>query len=154
MSTPPKRIDQWGRSGTGRAVLTGYVLGAALGVGIGLAWYSPSLFDLGLFLAALSIYHFWEYNYVAIYRPNELSWTAFLLDQSPAFQMAMLASFIEYFIEWFFFPSLKGHSWITALGFVGVIIGQVMRTLAMATAGHNFNRIEGKIGKDVLNSIS
>jgi protein-S-isoprenylcysteine O-methyltransferase len=53
--------------------------------------------------------------------------------------MAVGATIVEYFIERFLFPSMKGIWIITFVGFLVALMGQVMRTLSMYTAGSNFN---------------
>lgn len=53
----------------------------------------------------------------------------------------MAASFIEYFLERLLFPDLKGNMTIVIPAFIIVLIGQAIRTVAMATAGQNFNLI-------------
>lgn len=62
-----------------------------------------------------------------------------MVNHSMAFNIAMVASFVEYIFEWYYFPSLKGNWPIYTLGFLLVLGGQLLRTIAMMTAGHNFN---------------
>ena len=59
----------------------------------------------GWYLAFLSIFHFSEYIMVAIYRPNKISLDSFLLNQSPEYQIAAVASWIEFALELWLFPS-------------------------------------------------
>jgi hypothetical protein len=47
---------QWGNFGFGRAVSIAYVLGIALGLGVGLALFSASLRDFGLCINIIYIY--------------------------------------------------------------------------------------------------
>ncbi len=64
---------------------------------------------------------------------------AFLLTHSKEFQIAMAFAFTEYFIEWFFFPWLKTN-WIIILPAFGLgLVGQIIRTISMYTAGVSFH---------------
>eukprot|EP01112_Ceratiomyxa_fruticulosa_P021959 TRINITY_DN790_c0_g1_i9.p1 TRINITY_DN790_c0_g1~~TRINITY_DN790_c0_g1_i9.p1 ORF type:complete len:264 (-),score=39.34 TRINITY_DN790_c0_g1_i9:187-876(-) len=136
---PGPRVNQYGDRGAGRAVLTAFGLGAGFGLGIALALLSSSFIDFGLYLVALAVFHLWEYNYVALYRPAELWWGSFMLNHSTEFNIAMGASFVEYFLESFFFPGLKNNMIIVIPAFIVVLIGQAIRTISMSTAGQNFN---------------
>ena len=72
----------------------------------------------------------------------------------------MLASFAEYFFEWYLFPSwFKQWSFLTTLGMsarrdftiIAIMIavaGQVLRTTAMITAGSNFTHLVAETKED------
>jgi protein-S-isoprenylcysteine O-methyltransferase len=60
-----------------------------------------------------------------------------LINHSPEFTRAIVASFVEYFVEWLFFPGLKG-TWIMWLGMAITAAGQTLRTIAQFHARHNF----------------
>jgi hypothetical protein len=114
------------------SVALGYGLGAALGIGLGLTFLSESYVDLGLFMVFISIYHTWEYFYVALYQRGELSANSFLLNHSQEYTLAMTAGLTEYFLErWFLFPSLKGSFLAIFIGFILCAGGQSIRTLSM-----------------------
>lgn len=66
---------------------------------------------------------------------------AYLLTHSRAFQLAMVLAFAEYFIEWYFFPSLKGHLWLYGAAFVVAAAGQAIRVVAMYSAGVSFHHM-------------
>jgi protein-S-isoprenylcysteine O-methyltransferase Ste14 len=68
---------------------------------------------------------------------------AFLLNHSREYHAALVAGLFEYLIEWYFFPSLKypSSSLVMWIGFVIVVVGQFVRTLAMFTAASNFTHI-------------
>jgi len=135
------QITQWGKYGYGRAVTIAYALGIALGLGVGLALFSSSLVDFGLYLISMSVFHLWEYMYVCIYHPTDLSAESFMVTHSKSFHIALAACVTEYFFEWIFFPSLKGHTFIYVIGFIAVVLGQGLRTVAMITAAQNFSHI-------------
>lgn len=67
--------------------------------------------------------------------------TAFLLTHSREFQIAMALAFSEYFIEWYFFPQLKGNYYIYIAAFIVAACGQAIRTTAMYTGGVSFHHM-------------
>jgi len=64
--------------------------------------------------------------------------TAYLLNHSREYHIALASSIIEYAIELLLFPSMKRCSVITFLGVLVTIAGQTIRTIAMVEAGSNF----------------
>ncbi|KAF5749857.1 protein-S-isoprenylcysteine O-methyltransferase A-like isoform X2 [Tripterygium wilfordii] len=60
---------------------------------------------------------------------------------SKNYLLAMLISLMEYAIEIVFFPSLKEYWWISNLGLGMVVVGEVMRKLAIITAGRSFTHL-------------
>lgn len=53
----------------------------------------------------------------------------------------MVVAFGEYFIEWCFFPGLKGNWLLFVPGFLVAVSGQCIRTTAMYTAGVSFHHM-------------
>jgi len=81
-----------------------------------------------------------EFLYVLQFHPHELSWNSFLLNVNyPEYQMALGLSFVEYFVELYFFPSMKSNSTLLVISTIGTIVFQGVRSGAMWTAGHNFH---------------
>jgi protein-S-isoprenylcysteine O-methyltransferase len=119
--------------------LVGYFLGAVLGIGVMLFLYSPVLYDLGAVVVFISLFHFWEYNFVAIFRGDDLTHDSFLLNHSTEFGFAFVTAFTEYFIELYFWPNMKKNKWCVFIGVVIMLIGQSLRTVSMYTCGSNFN---------------
>jgi len=139
----------FGITGTGRAVLIAFVLGALFAMGGCFAIFTTNYVDLGLYFMLHSFFHLWEYTYVALFQPRELSANSFLLNQSTEFYIAGIMSWMEYFIESWFFPGFKGSYILTRLAFIAAVISQGIRTLAMWTAGSNFHHlIREEKGKD------
>jgi len=132
-------VDQWGRTGQGRTVIISFCLGAAVGIGYALAKLSVNFVDLGLYLIAVSVFHLWEYLYVCIYHPSDISTDSFMVNHSKAALIAQVACWVEYSVEWCFFPSMKSNWPIYSIGFILVVGGQLLRTIAMSTAGQNFS---------------
>jgi len=78
---------------------------------------------------------------VALFHPSELSADSFLINHSNAFYVAWGISWAEYFIEHYFFPSIKGTYILMIVGFLVALAGQCLRTLAMYTAASNFHHL-------------
>lgn len=124
----------------GAAVSIAFAIGLTFGLGFGLFWFSSSLYDLGSFLMLWSFFHFAEWVFVATTSPKGLSTDSFLINHSDAFTKAIIASFVEYFLEWWLFPGLKG-TWLMWVGILVTGAGQTLRTLAQFHARHNFTHI-------------
>lgn len=130
---------EFGYKGIGRQVYLGYLLGIVFGLGIAFIFLSKRFWDFGIAICAISIYHMWEYTYYALFRPNELDEESFLLNHSTEYTIAIIGLFVEYFIEFYFFPQIKKKLIIVIPGLIIIIIGQILRIVSMYTAGKNFN---------------
>jgi len=132
------QTDQFGNKGLGLSGVLAYILGVCLPLGLWIWWAGSSYAVLGLYIASLSVYHQLEFMSTAMFNPTTLSNDSFLLNHSTEFALAMAISFVEFWVEWFFFPGLKNMWWLTYIALPVVIVGQVFRTLAMWTARHAF----------------
>lgn len=89
------------------------------------------------FLAAIVFFHSSECFLVAtIHGRSNVTWSSLLISKQYAF--AMICALLEYKIELVFFPELKENWWMSNIGLVMVIIGEVIRKTAMLTAGRSF----------------
>ncbi|KYQ91104.1 prenylcysteine methyltransferase [Tieghemostelium lacteum] len=131
----------WTKYGAAKQAVLSCLLGVGIGAGIFLYLLSDTIQTFGLYLASLCVFHMWEYIWVSMYHPNKLSSDSFLLNHSPAFNIALAAGFTEYWVEWYFFPGMKQFTFLPKIGILLTIFGQVTRTLAMITAGSNFTHI-------------
>lgn len=120
------------------------LLGSLLTVGLAIIIHAPPEFlSLGLYLCTLSFFHFSEYFVTSLSNPTNLSTDIFLINQSNAYTLATLASFAEFFLEFYFLP----YDWfgqfkkLTLLGLLVCLIGELMRKLAILTAGQGFTHI-------------
>lgn len=57
---------------------------------------------------------------------------------SKNYLLAMAFSLLEYFVEITFFPGLKEHWWVSNIGLALIIIGEIIRKMAVITAGRAF----------------
>ncbi|XP_015910979.1 protein-S-isoprenylcysteine O-methyltransferase [Parasteatoda tepidariorum] len=118
------------------------LLGFFFGLGILIACLAqPSWNTFGFYVSHLSFFHFSEYLTTAIINPKSLSLDSFLLNHSKEYVMAAVFSWLEFFLEWYFFPNSKVFSLIVVLGLIMCIGGEMIRKGAMFTARTNFNHI-------------
>ncbi|KAF2736221.1 prenyl cysteine carboxyl methyltransferas-like protein Ste14 [Polyplosphaeria fusca] len=121
----------------GSAVL-GFVLSALFAYNNSPLWRPP------LFVAILSIFHFLEFWVTAEYNTPTAFVSAFLLTNGSHYRSAHTFAFLEALITSYFFPGwqarLNPPSFVT-LGLVMVLVGQTVRSFAMAQAGTNFNHL-------------
>ncbi|EFA84442.1 prenylcysteine methyltransferase [Heterostelium album PN500] len=134
-------MTAWNEKGAARTVAYAFGLGILFGVGLVLSLSTVNHVSYGIYMMGLAAFHMWEYIWVSMYDPTKLSSNSFLLNHSTSFNLALLAGFIEYWIEYLLFPSMKLMGWISTLGFIAMVFGQVVRTTAMITAGRNFSHI-------------
>ncbi|KAI1309350.1 Protein-S-isoprenylcysteine O-methyltransferase [Halotydeus destructor] len=112
--------------------------------GFGLLWYlrsSPSWSPFGIYACILSFFHFSEYVTTAMINPRKVKLDSFLLNHSREYGLAAVGSWIEFLVERHFFPGLKEFKFITMIGLILCIGGELMRKGAMFNAGSNFNHI-------------
>lgn len=121
-----------------RATLLGYVF--SMGVYI---WVlcSSSLSIFGMYMCVISIFHFSEYISIAIINPAALSCNSFVINHSKEYTCAAVASWCEFFIEYYLFPDMKTFQWVSYIGLIICIGGEILRKLAMITAESNFNHL-------------
>ena len=96
-------------------------------------------YQFKLYLISLCIYHISEYLNSLIYHFIKLDWSCFLIDQSFEWFIALISSFIEYFIEIYFFYIFKTKSYfLLKIGLFLMIIGHFLRISAFFTCKTNF----------------
>ncbi|KRY57446.1 Protein-S-isoprenylcysteine O-methyltransferase [Trichinella britovi] len=95
----------------------------------------------GWYLCVLSTFHFTEFIAIAVCNDDTLSIDSFLLNHSFEYWLAAILSWVEYFVEYYYFPSLKHVALISKCGFMLTITGEVFRKLAIYTAGKGFSHL-------------
>jgi protein-S-isoprenylcysteine O-methyltransferase len=79
----------------------------------------------------------------ALWKPRDLRYESYIINHSSAYTIAATASWVEFWIEYLFFPSLKGWHTAFLVGTAVMVVGQFFRSAAMWTARSNFaHRIE------------
>lgn len=134
-----------------RAMLLGISFGLTSSLALFLSTVGrTTLWRVPFFIASLSLFHFLEFYVTAQYNTRYATVSAFLLSSNGwAYNVAHGSAVVECLVWHYFFPtqtsfgawtSVKGElSPLLVLGFVMLVVGQVVRTIAMATAASNFN---------------
>ncbi|KAH0283844.1 protein-S-isoprenylcysteine O-methyltransferase [Aureobasidium namibiae CBS 147.97] len=117
-----------------------------------LAHHSHRIWRLAEFIATLSLFHFLEFWTTARYNTHNAKVSSYLLTSNGgAYLSAHVAAMVEIIITSFFFPALQdaySNIFTITAGAVLVIMGQVIRSTAMAQAGVSFNHIPAKSKKN------
>lgn len=98
-------------------------------------------------LFAIIFFHISEYI-LAIAIHGKMNVTLKSLLVSKHYLLAMICSTLEYIVEIYFFPGLKEHWWISDVGFALVVIGEIIRKLAIVTAGRAFTHLIKRYHED------
>lgn len=118
------------------------LLGSGFGISILISTLANSSWSVfGWYLTLLTFFHYSEYLTTAMTNPKFLSLDSFLLNHSKEYGIAAFGSFIEFMIERFFCPEMKQILWLSIPGLLLCIGGEIIRKVAMFTAGTNFNHI-------------
>lgn len=102
--------------------------------------HNSTSFLIGIYLVLLSLFHFSEYFVTSLTNPSTLSPSSFLIGQS-AYSQAITCSVLEYLIESYFFPTMKHFNYISLIGLIMALGGEIVRKCAMFTAGKNFSHL-------------
>ncbi|XP_043260006.1 protein-S-isoprenylcysteine O-methyltransferase [Colletes gigas] len=121
-----------------RAIFLGYVFG----IGILVSLVAPPSWQMfGVYITILATFHFSEFLSIAWVNPLTLSIDSFILNDTIAYAVAAVSSWIEFVVERQYFPTMKESSSLSYFGLILCICGELLRKLAMFTAKHNFNHI-------------
>uniref|UniRef100_A0A0K0FKT2 Protein-S-isoprenylcysteine O-methyltransferase n=1 Tax=Strongyloides venezuelensis TaxID=75913 RepID=A0A0K0FKT2_STRVS len=82
-------------------------------------------------------FHISEFIFTGMSNPRSINGSSFLLDHSIAYWCAILFSWLEFFIEIFYFPYIK-IGLISLIGVLFVIFGEIVRKVAIVQAAVNF----------------
>lgn len=139
-----------------RAMLLGTSFGLTASLALFLSTiYSTPLWRVPFFVAALSLFHFLEFYVTARYNTRYATVSAFLLSSNGwAYNIAHGSAIVECLVSHIFWPGQTAAARMLTVtepffggsvsllfvgGFVLLLIGQVIRTVAMAQAASNFN---------------
>ncbi|CAM9933866.1 unnamed protein product [Ascophyllum nodosum] len=136
-----QRVD-----GLGRVGVAGFATGLVFGLHLSIIGCSIAINGLvlsrllqwSLYVCSVSFFHFSEFFMTALYRPDEVSYKSFVINHSREYTGALLASWVEFWLEAFFLPMLKRRPAIATVGVALVLMGHCFRIGAMWTAGLNF----------------
>ncbi|PVD36671.1 hypothetical protein C0Q70_03657 [Pomacea canaliculata] len=114
-------------------------LGLAFAAGLLLSFSGVSWATFGWYLTVISFFHWSEYFFTATTNPRSLTLESFLLDHSREYELAVVASCTEYFLEWFIYPEMKQITILSVVGLLLTLGGEALRKISMVTAGISFN---------------
>ncbi|KAI8983433.1 Isoprenylcysteine carboxyl methyltransferase family-domain-containing protein [Pilobolus umbonatus] len=118
----------------------GFILGLICATGVMFAILGDTTIpQFGIFLAALSLFHFLEYIATALFNADKLTLDSYLINHSPHYHAAHAAALLEFLIEFYLFPTWKSFNWFNYIGIFLILLGQSCRTIAMFSARHNFS---------------
>ena len=83
----------------------------------------------------------------AFYNPTQATADSFIVNHSTGYTAAALTSWTEFAIRFVFFPTYNLPV-VSYLGLLTVVLAQIIRSLAMATAGESFNHLIQNVKKE------
>lgn len=105
---------------------------------------TTALTGLKLYSFIMAYYYKNEGLFVLKYHVDEFNWSSYLLYHSGAYTIAFTIALVEFFLEYFFFPSFKEllayRLWFIFFGIVSVS-GLHLRHLSFREAGSNFHHL-------------
>lgn len=119
-------------------VLISHVLGVLFACGAVVSTFGTEICYLGVYIMVLAFFHISEYVVTAIHNPTSLNLDSFLINNGIEYSVAVIASLLEYGIEYYFFPWMKSYKIVPLIGVLGIVAGEVLRKTAMLTAATNF----------------
>lgn len=129
----------------------GFTLAACLMLTAWLALEEHHIWRLPAFFACLSLFHFLEFWTTARFNLPAVRASSFLLfNNGTAYNVAHTLAALEIMISTFF-PSYQTYlvkNYTVWTGFGLVLVGQFVRSVAMAQAGTNFNHTPAKVHKE------
>mmetsp|Transcript_20634 Transcript_20634/g.18279 ORF Transcript_20634/g.18279 Transcript_20634/m.18279 type:complete len:196 (-) Transcript_20634:166-753(-) len=111
---------------------------------MGIYFQCTGLYQIGLFMVSLAVYHFLEYSFVLLFHFKDVCFNSFLINQGKFYTIAMTLSFSEYFLEFLFFPNIKNNIftyYLVIFGAIFTMIGHYFRAGAEFTAKSNFTHM-------------
>lgn len=125
-----------------RAFLLGSVAVLGLLSSVALVFYESRLWRPPFFIGTLCIFHFLEFYTTAEFNTPTAFVSSFLLSNGSRYRQAHTCAFVETLVTSYFLPGWQARVSplpMIALGLIMIVVGQVVRSLAMAHAGTNFN---------------
>jgi len=114
--------------------------GAMIGIGFTAALFITAHIAIGVYLFSLGIFHLSEYLTTAIFNPRRVKLESFMYDPVTGYQVALVASFLEYFLKKHYYSNLYAYVVpFQIIGFFMTVVGQWFRSRAMVEASTSFN---------------
>ncbi|XP_054271991.1 protein-S-isoprenylcysteine O-methyltransferase-like isoform X1 [Macrosteles quadrilineatus] len=117
-------------------------LGSVFTGGLLVAFLLPNPWiPYGWYMCVMAFFHYSEFLTIALTNPRTLTIDSFILNHSNEYMIAAVSSWVEFFIEAYFFPELKTLRLVSYVGLSLCIGGECLRKCAMWTARTNFNHV-------------
>ncbi|KAF2898806.1 hypothetical protein ILUMI_07370 [Ignelater luminosus] len=117
-------------------------LGFIFALGIYIKTIAPDHIKMfGIYMCVMSTFHYSEFLCIAFIQPKLVSIDSFVINHSLQYTVAAVTSWLEFFVETYFFPGLKTVFWLSYIGLIVCIVGEILRKAAMLTAQSNFNHL-------------
>lgn len=100
-----------------------------------------------MYTIAICIFHLAEFFVTAMYNPSVVKASSFIINHSKSYTIAMTVSWSEFLMRFLLFPSTNSK-FLSTIGLIFVIVGQVSRSLGMVTCGESFNHMIQKSKKN------
>ena len=129
----------------------GFMLASCLSLTACLVAAEKTIWRLPAFFACLSLFHFLEFWTTARFNLPAVRASSFLLfSNGVSYNVAHTLATIEIVVSKFFpwYQSLLVSPYSIIIGVALILIGQMVRSIAMAQAGTNFNHTPQKFRKD------
>lgn len=129
------------------ALLLGFVQGTSFIIGAYLFHDASYLWRLSFFIFTLSTFHFLEFYTTSRYNTQNAQLSSYLLfgSNGRAWNIAHSCAMVEIVVDCLLLrdygPSARWSPITVCLGFGLVVLGQIVRSMAMIQAGSNFNHI-------------
>lgn len=149
-----------------RAFSLGIALGVAGIAGAQLAYYQLPLWRAPFFIATLALFHYLEFDSTARFNPPDAKISSFLLSANgSAYNAAHITAVTELLLRHWLHSDWKPR-WLrlpfevptllpsipsavaVSIGLALIVVGQYVRTAAMAEAGKSFNHVVQSTKKD------
>ncbi|KAF4619832.1 hypothetical protein D9613_005322 [Agrocybe pediades] len=96
-------------------------------------------YQLGLFFASWAFFHWAEFAVTAGWNFEKCSVDSYLLDNGAMYHVSNATAVLEFLVSYYFVPSSKSWSYISQIGIVLILVGQILRSTAMLHASTNFS---------------
>ncbi|CAH1969068.1 unnamed protein product [Acanthoscelides obtectus] len=119
---------------------------ALLGAVFALGFYvrivaPPNVKIFGSYMCIMAFFHFSEFLFIALIQPKQVSTDSFVINHSPQYVIAAITSWLEFFLECYFFPGMKQVYWLSSVGICICVLGELLRKASMLTARSNFHHL-------------
>jgi len=151
-----KKNITFSQNGIGKIGTTGFLIGLIGGIHLGFLilgliiylfiintneWNNIiiTLLQWCTYITFLSFFHFLEFFATAYCQPTKVNYDSYVVNHSKDYTIAAIVSWIEFWIETLLLGKYKRSYFMIFIGFIMLLGGQIIRTIAMWSCGSNFS---------------